>query len=1021
MGRTAVHERLIVRGAREHNLKDISLDLPRDALIVFTGLSGSGKSSLAFDTIFAEGQRRYVESLSAYARQFLGQMDKPDVDFIEGLSPAVSIDQKSTNRNPRSTVGTITEVYDYLRLLYARAGTPHCPVCGDVIARQSPQQIVDRILGLTDGTRFQVLAPVVRARKGEYLDLFRQLQAQGYSRARVDGVVHALAEVPKLKKQEKHTIEVVVDRLAVKASARRRLTDSIETALQLGGGLVVLDFVDRAEDDPDRERIFSEHLACMRDDLSFEELEPRSFSFNSPFGACPECTGLGIRMVVDPDLVIPDSTRSIADGAIAPWSGGHVSNYFQRLLEAVADTVGFSVETPWEKLPQRARTAVLEGHPGQIEVRYKNRFNRQRAYTTTFEGVLAFVERRHGEAESDAGRERFAGYMRQTPCAACEGARLKPLVLAVTLGGSSIAQVAAMSISECSRYLSDLDLPPREAQIAGRVLKEINERLRFLLDVGLDYLSLDRPAATLSGGEAQRIRLATQIGSGLVGVLYVLDEPSIGLHQRDNRRLIETLLRLRDLGNTLIVVEHDEDTIRTADWVVDIGPGAGEHGGQVVVSGPVEDLLRSTDSSTGAYLSGRRSIAVPAERRPVDHDRVLTVIGATEHNLVDVDASFPLGCFVAVTGVSGSGKSTLVNDILYASLARELQGARVVPGRHRRVTGVDQVDKVVHVDQSPIGRTPRSNPATYTGVFDHIRKLFATTPEAKVRGYLPGRFSFNVKGGRCESCSGDGTIKIEMNFLPDVYVPCEVCRGARYNRETLEVHFKGRTIAEVLDMPIEEALDFFEAVPAIARHLRTLNDVGLGYVRLGQSAPTLSGGEAQRVKLASELQRRSTGRTVYVLDEPTTGLHFEDVAKLLGVLGRLVDAGNTVIVIEHNLDVIKTADWVVDLGPEGGGGGGRIVAAGTPEEVAQNPDSHTGRFLARALVGPGAAAKSEPGKPADKTPTTRRPTTKRSLVKKVTPKTVTSKKLPPKKPAAKKEVAIKAALKKSAPSKRSRT
>jgi excinuclease ABC subunit A len=944
-----VADRLVVRGAREHNLKDVSLDLPRDALIVFTGLSGSGKSSLAFDTIFAEGQRRYVESLSAYARQFLGQMDKPEVDFIEGLSPAVSIDQKSTNRNPRSTVGTITEVYDYLRLLYARAGVPHCPECGDVIARQSPQQIVDRILALDEGTRFQVLAPVVRERKGEYADLFRSLQGQGYSRARIDGVVHTLDAPPKLKKQEKHTIEVVVDRLTVKASARRRLTDSVETALGLGGGLVVLDFVDRAEDADDREAMYSEHLACLRDGLSFEELEPRSFSFNSPFGACSSCTGLGTTMVVDPELLVPDTSLSLAEGAIAPWSSGPVSGYFARLLESLADDLGVSVDTPWEDLPAKARKAVLHGTGTVLTVRYKNRYGRQRTYDTTFEGAIPFVERRHAESESDASRERFAGFMRQTPCPACDGARLKPLVLAVTLGGKSISQVAAMPISECAVFLRELDLPERESQIASRVLKEVNERLQFLLDVGLDYLSLERPAATLAGGEAQRIRLATQIGSGLVGVLYVLDEPSIGLHQRDNHRLIETLLRLRELGNTLIVVEHDEDTIRTADWVVDIGPGAGEHGGQVVVSGSVDDLLNHRDSLTGQYLSGRRSIALPDERRTLDHERVLTVVGAKENNLRDVTVSFPLAGLIAVTGVSGSGKSTLVNDILYTAMARDLQGARSVPGRHKRITGLEHLDKVVHVDQGPIGRTPRSNPATYTGVFDHVRKLFAQTPEAQVRGYQPGRFSFNVKGGRCEACSGDGTLRIEMNFLPDVYVPCEVCHGARYNRETLEVHFKGRTIAEVLDMPIEEALEFFEAVPAIARHLRTLNDVGLGYVRLGQPAPTLSGGEAQRVKLAAELQKRSTGRTAYVLDEPTTGLHFEDVNKLLGVLNRLVDAGNTVIVIEHNLDVIKTADWIIDMGPEGGSGGGQVVAEGTPEQVAAVPASHTGRFLAPLL------------------------------------------------------------------------
>ena len=949
-------ERLVVRGAREHNLKDVSLDLPRDALIVFTGLSGSGKSSLAFDTIFAEGQRRYVESLSSYARQFLGQMDKPDVDFIEGLSPAVSIDQKSTSRNPRSTVGTITEVYDYLRLLYARIGVPHCPVCGSVIARQSPQQIVDQVLELPAGTRFQVLAPVVRERKGEYADLFRQLQAQGYSRVRVDGVVVGLDEVPTLKKQEKHTIEVVVDRLTVKAESRRRLTDSVETALGLSGGLVVLEFVDRDEADPERERTFSEHLACTTDGLSFEELEPRSFSFNSPFGACPECTGLGTRREVDPELIVPDDDLTLAEGALAPWSRGQVSDYFRRLLEAMCDELGIDMDTPWRSLPAKARNALLNGHPTEVHVRYKNRYGRQRSYYTSYEGVIPFVQRRHAEADSDASRERFEGYMREVPCAACGGARLKPIALAVTIEDHSIADIASLPIGEAAALLNGLRLSSRDAAIASRVLKEVNERLAFLVDVGLHYLSLDRAAGTLAGGEAQRIRLATQIGSGLVGVLYVLDEPSIGLHQRDNHRLIETLIRLRDLGNTLIVVEHDEDTIKTADWVVDIGPGAGEHGGQVVVSGPVADLLASPDSMTGQYLSGRRSIEVPQQRREQD-GRVITVHGATEHNLSDVTVSFPLANLVAVTGVSGSGKSTLVNDVLYNVLARDLNGSRTVPGRHKKVSGLEHVDKVVHVDQSPIGRTPRSNPATYTGVFDHIRRLFAETAEAKVRGYQQGRFSFNVKGGRCEACAGDGTIKIEMNFLPDVYVPCEVCHGARYNRETLEVHYKGRTIAQVLDMPIEEALDFFAAVPAIARHLATLVDVGLGYVRMGQSAPTLSGGEAQRVKLAAELQKRSTGRTIYVLDEPTTGLHFEDIRKLLGVLQSLVDKGNTVIVIEHNLDVIKTADWIVDMGPEGGSGGGTVVATGTPEQVAVAEGSHTGAFLGPILGGRNAPAR----------------------------------------------------------------
>ncbi|GAA4592625.1 excinuclease ABC subunit UvrA [Planotetraspora phitsanulokensis] len=942
-------DRLIVRGAREHNLKDVSLDLPRDALIVFTGLSGSGKSSLAFDTIFAEGQRRYVESLSAYARQFLGQMDKPDVDFIEGLSPAVSIDQKSTNRNPRSTVGTITEVYDYLRLLWARIGKPHCPTCGRPIARQTPQQIVDRVLELEEGTRFQVLAPVVRGRKGEYAELFRELQTKGFARARVDGTIVRLEEPPTLKKYEKHDIEVIVDRLAVKDGARRRLTDSVETALQLSGGTITLDFVDLPEGDPNRERFYSEHLYCPYDDLSFEELEPRSFSFNSPFGACPECTGLGTRMEVDPDLVVPDPERTLGDGAIAPWASGHTSDYFVRMIEALGNALGFDLDTPWERLSKKAQKALLNGHDEQVHIRYRNRYGRERSYYTNFEGVIPWVQRRHAESESDASRERFEGFMREVPCPACGGRRLKPVSLAVTVGDASIADVSGLSIGECATFLGALHLSDRDMHVAERVVKEINARLGFLLDVGLDYLTLDRAAGTLAGGEAQRIRLATQIGSGLVGVLYVLDEPSIGLHQRDNQRLLETLIRLRDMGNTLIVVEHDEDTIAAADWVVDIGPGAGEHGGQVVVSGTVEQLLASEQSLTGAYLSGRKAIAIPDVRRKRDRKRQLVVKGAREHNLTGVDVEFPLGVFTAVTGVSGSGKSTLVNDILYNALAKELNGARTVPGRHSRVTGTDLVDKVVHVDQSPIGRTPRSNPATYTGVFDHVRKLFAATAEAKIRGYLPGRFSFNVKGGRCEACSGDGTIKIEMNFLPDVYVPCEVCHGARYNRETLEVHYKGKTISEVLDMPIEEALEFFEAIPAIRRHLQTLNDVGLGYVRLGQPATTLSGGEAQRVKLASELQRRSTGRTVYVLDEPTTGLHFEDIRRLLGVLNRLVDNGNTVIVIEHNLDVIKTADWIIDMGPEGGSRGGKLVATGRPEDIARIEDSHTAVFLRKIL------------------------------------------------------------------------
>jgi excinuclease ABC subunit A len=950
-----VADHLVVRGAREHNLKDISLELPRDAMIVFTGLSGSGKSSLAFDTIFAEGQRRYVESLSAYARQFLGQMDKPDVDFIDGLSPAVSIDQKAASRNPRSTVGTITEVYDYLRLLYARIGKPHCPVCGRPITRQTPQQIVDRLLELDEGTRFQVLAPVVRGRKGEYGELMRELQSKGFSRARVDGVVVRLEEaaagqLPTLKKYEKHDIEVVVDRLGVKPDARRRLTDSVETALNLSGGIVLLDFVDLPDDDPHRERMYSEHLACLYDDLSFDELEPRSFSFNSPWGACPDCTGLGTRMEVDPELVVPDPSRKLSEGAIAPWGNGHVSDYFTRLIEALGDAMGFTVNTSWARLPAAARKALLYGYGDQVHVRYKNRYGRQRSYYTSFEGAVPYIQRHHAEAESDSSRERYAGYMREVPCPVCKGSRLKPVSLGVTVAGRSIADLCALPIGELAKLLLGIELSQRDMQIAARVLKEVNARLGFLLDVGLDYLTLDRAAATLAGGEAQRIRLATQIGSGLVGVLYVLDEPSIGLHQRDNHRLLDTLLRLRDLGNTLIVVEHDEDTIRSADWVVDIGPGAGEHGGEVVVSGPVPELLASDRSMTGAYLSGRQEIPLPIARRPRARSREVVVKGASEHNLRGVDVAFPLGCMVAVTGVSGSGKSTLVNEILYNALAKELNGARTVPGKHTRVTGTQHLDKIVHVDQGPIGRTPRSNPATYTGVFDHIRRLFAQTTEAKIRGYQPGRFSFNVKGGRCEACSGDGTIKIEMQFLPDVYVPCEVCHGARYNTDTLQVHYKGKTIAEVLNMPIEEAEAFFEPVPAIHRHLKTLVDVGLGYVRLGQPAPTLSGGEAQRVKLATELQRRSTGRTIYVLDEPTTGLHFEDIRKLLGVLGALVDGGNSVIVIEHNLDVIKTADWVIDLGPEGGSGGGSVVATGTPEQLVAVEESYTGQFLKKLLA-----------------------------------------------------------------------
>ena len=943
-----VNDSLIIRGAREHNLKGVSLDLPRNQMIVFTGLSGSGKSSLAFDTIFAEGQRRYVESLSSYARQFLGQMDKPDVDFIEGLSPAVSIDQKSTSRNPRSTVGTVTEVYDYLRLLYARAGVQHCPVCDAVVASQTPQQIVDQVRSMEEGTRFQVLAPVVRGRKGEYSELLAELQGRGFSRVRVDGETHRLGEVPELNKKLKHDIEVVVDRLVVREGMRQRLTDSVETALGLADGLVLIDLVDLEADDPARLRRFSEKRACPNEHpLQLDEMEPRTFSFNAPYGACPVCTGIGSRLEVDPELVVPDKELTLAEGAIAPWAGHQ--KYFTRQLKALGEELSFDVNTPWRALPRRARDAILRGKDYEVQVRYRNRWGRERIYSTGFEGVLDYVMRKHDETESEWSKERYQGYMREVPCPACHGARLKPEVLAVRVGDRSIAQLCDLPVGEARDALRDLKLTGQAARIAGSVLTEINARLGFLVDVGLDYLSLSRGAATLSGGEAQRIRLATQIGSGLVGVLYVLDEPSIGLHQRDNARLIETLERLRDLGNTLIVVEHDEDTIRSADWVVDIGPGAGEKGGEIVYSGEVAGLSDAPGSVTGDYLAGRRAIQVPATRRKPARGRVLTVVGAHENNLKDITATIPLGVFTAVTGVSGSGKSSLINSILYQVLANRLNGARGVPGRHKTVRGLDNLDKVVHVDQSPIGRTPRSNPATYTGVWDHVRKIFAAVPESKVRGYTPGRFSFNVKGGRCEACKGDGTLKIEMNFLPDVYVPCEVCGGARYNRETLEIRYKDATVADVLDMTIRRAGEFFAATPIIARHLSTLVDVGLGYVRLGQSATTLSGGEAQRVKLATELQRRSTGRTVYVLDEPTTGLHFEDIRKLLAVLQGLVDKGNTVVVIEHNLDVIANADWVIDLGPEGGRGGGEVVAAGTPEEVAADPASHTGRYLAPLL------------------------------------------------------------------------
>lgn len=940
-----------VQGARENNLKNVDLTIPRDAMVVFTGLSGSGKSSLAFDTIFAEGQRRYVESLSSYARMFLGQVDKPDVDFIEGLSPAVSIDQKSTSKNPRSTVGTITEIYDYMRLLWARIGHPHCPECGEEITQQTPQQIVDILQDYPERTRLQILAPVVSARKGEFVDLFKDLLTQGYSRARVDGETVQLSDPPKLAKQYKHTIEVVVDRIVIKDGIHQRLTDSIETALKLADGRVLIDFVDREQDDPERTRSFSENLACPNNHpLQIDTIEPRAFSFNSPFGACSACDGIGSRLEVDTELLVPNPDLTLGEGAIAPWSQGKATTeYWLRLLAGLGEELGFDLNTPFKDLPAKTRAAILDGKDYKVEVSYRNRFGRERRYTSGFEGVKAYIKRKHEETESDFARDRYEQYMRQVACPSCGGARLNPTILGVKVGGKSIADITDLSLADALAFVRSLQLSAREAKIGEQVLKEIDARLQFLLDVGLDYLTLSRSAGTLSGGEAQRIRLATQIGSGLVGVLYVLDEPSIGLHQRDNRRLIETLTKLRDMGNTLIVVEHDEDTMREADWIVDVGPGAGEHGGEIVHSGSFEELLKNTKSITGDYMAGRRSIEVPASRRSVDKERQLTVRGARENNLKNVTVSFPLGVFTAVTGVSGSGKSTLVNDILYTSLANKLNGAKQVPGRHKSIDGLEHLDKVIHVDQSPIGRTPRSNPATYTGVFDHIRKLFAETSEAKMRGYTPGRFSFNVKGGRCEDCSGDGTLKIEMNFLPDVYVPCETCHGKRYNRETLEVHYKGKTIADVLEMPVEEAAEFFAAFTPIARHLNTLVDVGLGYIRLGQPATTLSGGEAQRVKLATELQKRSNGRSIYVLDEPTTGLHFEDIRKLLAVLQSLVDKGNSVITIEHNLDVVKCADWIIDMGPEGGSGGGTVIAEGTPEQVAQVKGSHTGAFLAEIL------------------------------------------------------------------------
>ncbi|MGO5043922.1 excinuclease ABC subunit UvrA [Bifidobacterium animalis] len=943
--------KIMVQGAREHNLKDVDLEFPRNRMVVFTGLSGSGKSSMAFDTLFAEGQRRYVESLSAYARQFLGQMDKPDVDFIEGLSPAVSIDQKTTNRNPRSTVGTITEIYDYLRLLFARTGIPHCPVCGEPVQAQTPQQMVDALLAYPERTRFQILAPVVRGRKGEFTDLLELLRGDGYARAIIDGEMRQLSDDITLTKQKKHTISVVIDRLVIRDGIRQRLTDSVETALRLAHGVMVAEFADLPQDDPKRQVPFSEHMACPNGHtLDLDEIEPRTFSFNAPYGACPECTGLGFSLEIDPELVVPDPDKTLNEGAIEPWMMTKSSgDYYRHLLEGLADQMGFSLDTPWKDLPEEVRQSILYGRDFKVEVSYRNRWGRMREYTTGFEGVIRSLMRRHEETDSEQRKQYYESYMREVPCSACHGKRLRPEVLAITVDGESIADVCDMAAERSLEWINNLSLTGAAAKIAGEVVKEIRARLGFLNDVGLSYLTLSRAAKTLSGGEAQRIRLATQIGSGLVGVMYVLDEPSIGLHQRDNARLISTLHHLRDLGNTLVVVEHDEDTITSADWVVDIGPKAGEQGGEVVYSGPAEHLVDAPRSITGDYIAGRRSIEVPKTRRKIDRSRMLKVVGARENNLKNIDVRFPLGVMTCVTGVSGSGKSTLVNQILYPVLADKLNGARIVPGKHTRVEGVDQCDKVIHVDQNPIGRTPRSNPATYTGVWDKIRALFAKTPEAQVRGYGPGRFSFNVKGGRCEACHGDGTLKIEMNFLPDVYVECEECHGKRYNRETLEVKYNGKTVSDILDMPISEAAKFFKAYPSISRYLDTLVDVGLGYIRLGQPATTLSGGESQRVKLATELQRRSTGKTVYILDEPTTGLHFEDVNKLLLVLQGLVDKGNTVIIIEHNLDVVKSCDWIIDLGPEGGDGGGTIVAEGTPEHLVTCERSWTGRFLAPML------------------------------------------------------------------------
>jgi excinuclease ABC subunit A len=935
------HEHIVIRGAREHNLKDVTVSLPREKLVVITGLSGSGKSSLAFDTLYAEGQRRYVESLSAYARQFLGQMDKPDVDSIEGLSPAISIDQKTTARNPRSTVGTVTETYDYLRLLYARVGHPHCPKCGREITGQSAEQIVDQVLQLPEGTRFTIDAPVVRTRKGEYRELFEQLRGDGYTRVKVDGEQLLLEEPIDLDKQVRHSISVVVDRLVMKQGLRTRLTDSVETALRLAGGLVEVAVVDGTT------MTYSERFACPEDGISLPELAPRIFSFNSPHGACPRCTGLGTQREIDPELVVPDPSLSISQGALVPWTVIN-SNFYTQVINAIADRYEVDLDTPWADLPEEHRDLFLKGTGGdKLYVTYRNRMNRKRSYMLAFEGIVPSLERRYRETDSAYQKERIEEYMALKPCPACHGDRLKETSLAVKVGGLNIAGVTRMSVTAAIEFVDGLALTETERTIGARILKEIRERLTFLADVGVGYLTLGRAAASLSGGEAQRIRLATQIGSSLMGVLYILDEPSIGLHQRDNAKLLGTLERLRGLGNTVIVVEHDEETIRSADHIIDMGPGAGEHGGRVVAVGTAEQVMASERSITGAYLSGRRSIPVPDRRM---HDAGwFGVQGATEHNLKAIDVDLPVSKLICVTGVSGSGKSTLVNDVIFKALANRLNRARVKPGAHRAVQGIDVFDKVIDIDQSPIGRTPRSNPATYTGLFDHIRALYATSPDARARGYKPGRFSFNVKGGRCETCRGDGTIKIEMHFLPDVYINCEVCHGRRYNRETLEVKFKGKSIADVLDMSVEEALGFFAKIPKLRRRLQTLHDVGLDYMRLGQPATTLSGGEAQRVKLATELSKIATGRTLYILDEPTTGLHTYDIEKLLQVLQRLVDAGNTVLVIEHNLDVIKQADWVLDLGPEGGDAGGEVIAQGTPEEVAETAGSHTGEFLRRVL------------------------------------------------------------------------